>query len=149
MTLKFDLWPWKTMGHLFNATSSFVHHFLVIGEFNLELQSGKGQYGSNSKVLRAMLPWNLTDVLEKKIVHLFYATLNFALFLSDWWIQTGVTVRKNPIWVKCDNFLSCVTLKFDIWPWKTIGQLFHATSSSVHHFIIIWEFKLELQSGNG
>ena len=45
-------------------------------------------------------------------------------------------------------FLSCVTLKFDGWPWKIIGHLSLATSSFMHHFIIICEFKLELQSGN-
>ena len=38
---------------------------------------------------------------------------------SYWWIRTGVTVRKRPIWVKIDDF------------------------------IIICEFKPELQSGNG
>ena len=27
-----------------------------------------------------------------------------ATFHSHWWIQTGVTVRKRPIWVKFDNF---------------------------------------------
>ena len=37
----------KTIGHLFNATSSFVYHFVAIGEFKLELQSGKAQSGSN------------------------------------------------------------------------------------------------------
>ena len=26
VTLKFDKWPWKTIRHLFYATSSFVHH---------------------------------------------------------------------------------------------------------------------------
>ena len=26
VTLKFDGWPWKTIAHLFYATSSFVHH---------------------------------------------------------------------------------------------------------------------------
>ena len=31
---------------------------------------------------------------------------------------------------------------------KTIGHLFYATSSSMHRFIAIGEFKLELQSGN-
>ena len=42
VTLKFDGWPSKTIGHLFYATSSFVQHFVTIGEFNfkLELQSG-------------------------------------------------------------------------------------------------------------
>ena len=70
-----------------------------------------------------------------------------ASFCSHWWIQTGVTVQKPPIWVKIGDFLSPVTLKFDRWPWKTIGSLFYATSSYVHHFIAICEFKLELWSG--
>ena len=30
-------------------------------------------------------------------------------------------VRKRPIWVKIGDVLSRVTLKFDGWPWKTIG----------------------------
>ena len=64
------------------------------------------------------------------------------------WIQTGVTVRKRPIWVKLDNFLSCVTLQFDVWPWKTLGHHFYAASSFVHHFVAIGESKLELQSRN-
>ena len=71
-----------------------------------------------------------------------------AAFHSHWWIQTGVTVRKRPTWVKFDNFFSRVTLKFDGWLWKTIGHLFYATSSFVHHFLDIGEFKLDLQSGN-
>ena len=71
-----------------------------------------------------------------------------ASFRSHWWIPTRVTVRKRPIWVKIDNFFSCVTLKFDVWLSKTIGHLFYATSSLVHHFVAIGEFKLELQSGN-
>ena len=50
----------------------------------------------------------------------------FASFLSHWWIQTGVTVRKRLIWVNFDAFLSRVTLKFDGWPSKTIGHLFYA-----------------------
>ena len=71
-----------------------------------------------------------------------------ASFRSHWWIQTGVTVRKRPIWVKIEDFFSRVTLKFDGWPSKTIGHLFYATSSFVHHFVAIGEFRLELQSGN-
>ena len=72
----------------------------------------------------------------------------FASFCSHWWIQTWVTVWKPLIWVKIDNCFSCVTLQFDRWPWKTIGHLFYATSSFVHHFLVIGEFKLELQSRN-
>ena len=33
------------------ATSSFVHHFVAIGEFKLELQSGNAQSGSKSTIL--------------------------------------------------------------------------------------------------
>ena len=72
----------------------------------------------------------------------------YASFRSHQWIQAGVTVRKRLIWVKIDDFLSRVTLQFDVWPWKTIGHLFYATSSFVHHFVAIGDFKLELQSGN-
>ena len=40
MTLKFDGWPKKIIGHLFYTTSSFVYHFKSIGELKLELPSG-------------------------------------------------------------------------------------------------------------
>ena len=56
----------KTIGHLFNATSSFVHNFVAIGEFKLELQSGNTQFGSISTIVWAVWPWNLTDDLEKQ-----------------------------------------------------------------------------------
>ena len=71
-----------------------------------------------------------------------------ALFQSYQWIQTGVTIRKCSIQVKIYDFLSSVTLKFDGWPLKAIRHLFYATSSFVHHFIAISQFKLQLQSGN-
>ena len=57
-------------------------------------------------------------------------------------------VQKRPIWVKIGDVLYRVTLKFDGWPWKTIGYLSFAVSSFVQHFIAVGEFKLELQSGN-
>ena len=95
VTLQFDVWPWKTIGHLFYSTSSFMHHFGAIGKFKLELQSGNAQFGSN---------WTI--------------------------------------------FFICVTLKFDGWPWKTIGYLSFGVSSFMHHFGAIGVLKLELESGN-
>ena len=47
-----------------------------------------------------------------------------ASFHSHQSIEIGFTVRKHQIRVKMGNFLSCLTLKFDGWPWKTIGHLF-------------------------
>ena len=64
--LMFDGWPWKTIGHLSFAVSSFVQHFIAIGEFKLELQSGNAQFGSNSTIFIAVSPWNLMDDLEKQ-----------------------------------------------------------------------------------
>ena len=66
VTLKFDGWPWKTIGHLFYTTPSFVHHFKSMGEFKLELQSGNTQFGSKSEIFCPVWPWNLTDDLEKQ-----------------------------------------------------------------------------------
>ena len=77
--LEFDGWPWKMIGHLSFAVSSCAQHFIAIGEFKLELQSGNAQFGSNSTIFRAMWPWNR-------------------------WFKTWVTVRKRPIWVKFADF---------------------------------------------
>ena len=48
-------------------------------------------------------------------------------------------VQKRPIWVKIGDVLYRVTLKFDGWPWKTLGHLSFAVSSFVQHFIAIDE----------
>ena len=45
-------------------------------------------------------------------------------------------------------FLSCATLKFDRWLWKTIGHICFVTSKFVHHFLGFCEFELELLPKN-
>ena len=120
VTLKFDRWPRKTIGHLSVAVSSFVQHLIAIGEFKLELQSRNAQFGSNSMIFRAVWPWNFTYELEQVISN----------------------------WIQIVNFSTRVTVKFDGWPRKTIAHFFYTTSSFVHHFKSIGEFKLDLQSRN-
>ena len=69
MTLKFDIWPWKTIGHLSYAASNFVHHFIANGEFKLELQSGKSETPNLGQIQRfflAVWPWNLTDDIDEQ-----------------------------------------------------------------------------------
>ena len=146
VTFKFDGWPWKTVGHLFYTMSSFAHHFKTIGEFKLKLQSRNAQFGSKSAIF---CPCDLEIwwITSERASLLQYVKL-CALFERHPWIQIRVTVQKRSIRVKICNFLSCVTLKFDGWPWKTIGHLFYAASSFLHHFIAFSEFKLGLQSGN-
>ena len=90
--------------------------------------------------------WWMTSKNNKAPL-LYYIKL-CASFQIHWWIQTGVTVRKCSIRVKIDDFLSRVTLKIDVWPWKTTGHLFYTMSSFVHHFKSIGEVKLEWQPGN-
>ena len=93
------------------------------------------QIGLKSSIFQPVWPWNLMDDLEKnyRAFLLHYVKL-CASSQTPQWIQTEVTVRKRSICVKIGDFLSRVTLKFNGWPWKTIGHLFYATLSLVHHF---------------
>ena len=67
VTLKFDRWPWKPIGHLFYATSSFVHHFAAI----IQLKNGvtvlkRPIWVKIGDFFYPVWPWNLADDLEKK-----------------------------------------------------------------------------------
>ena len=147
VTLKFDGWHKKTIGHIFYIMSNLVHHFRGMGEFKLELQSGNAQFRSKSLIFFCpMWLWNYTDELEKQQSICYFKLC--PSFQSHWWIQTLVRVRKHSIRVKISNFLSRVTLKFDGQPLKTIGHILYSAWSFVQHFIAIGEFKLELRSGN-
>ena len=56
-----------------------------------------------------------------------------ASFHSQWWIQTGVTVQKQTIWVKIDDFFLAV------WPWNLTDDLEeqYGTSSKQHQALCI------------
>ena len=66
VSLKFNRWPWKSKGHLSYAAWSYVHHFIAIGKFKLDLQSENAQFGSKSAIFGPVWPWNLTDDLENQ-----------------------------------------------------------------------------------
>ena len=79
----------KTIGHLFYATSSFVHHFVAIGEFKLQLQSGNTQFGSNSTIFIEPCDleiWGMT--LKNNTPPLLCYFKLCASFLSHWWNLT-------------------------------------------------------------
>ena len=119
VTLKFDRWPWTTKGHLLYTTPSFVHHNKAIGKVKPELQSGNAQVSQNWHDLEIL--WMTLKDNRAPLLCFFQLC---ASFRSHWWIQTGGTVQKHPIWVKINDFLSRVTLKIEGWPRKTIGHLF-------------------------
>ena len=76
-TLKFDGRPWKTIGHLFYTTSSFVHHFKAMGEFKLELQSGNAQFRSKLVIFLFPVTLEFDGWLPQTIWHLFYVASSF------------------------------------------------------------------------
>ena len=81
--------PWlfkACMNHVY-TTLSFLHHFVAIGEFKLELQSRNAKFGSNSTIFLAVWPWNLTDD------HLSMVITPENFLMIRWWEhgEKGVT----------------------------------------------------------
>ena len=103
----------KKIGHLFNATSSFVHHFVPIGEFKLELQSGNAQLGQIWRFLEPcdLEVWRMT-LQNNRAPLLCYFKL-CAAFRSHWWIQTGVKSLETPNLGQIRRFLA----PCDLEPW--------------------------------
>ena len=82
--LKFDGWPWKTIGHLSYAASSFVHHFIAITECKLELQSGTPQFWSKSMIFLPCVTLKFDGWPWKIIGHLSsYMLLQVLCILSQ------------------------------------------------------------------
>ena len=175
MTLKFDGWPKKknnraSLPYYIKLCESFQIHRLIqtgvtvrkrsiwvkVGDFFVPCD--RQIWWMTFKNNRAPLLYYVKLCLSFQVIGKFKLGLNIFLFHNQrtalrlyqliLQIQTWATVRKRSIRVKIGNFLFRVALKFDGWPWKTIGHLFYATSSFVHHFKGISEFKLQLQSGN-
>ena len=97
VTLKFHGWPWKTIGHLFYATSRFEHHFIAICEFELEFESEKSQFWVKIEIFFSpvTLKFWRTALTNNRAPLLCYFNL-YASFYSHLWIQTGDTVWKRP-----------------------------------------------------
>ena len=110
-----------------------------ISQYKLELQSKNTNLGQNRQVL---IPCDLeisTMTLKNNRTPLPCYFKICPSFRNHQWIQTQVTGQKPRILVKNRDFWSILTLKIDRWPWRTIGHLFYATSSFVHHFIaLLW-----------
>ena len=123
----------KTIGHLFYVASSFMHHFIVIGEFKLKLQSVNAQFGSKSTIF--IVPCDLEIwwmTLKNNRAPLLSNIKLYASFHHHMWIQTGVMVRK-----RLNGVMTSVTLTFDLWPWP----LAWTSLLSLENFMMIqgWE----------
>ena len=92
VTLKFDGWQWKTKGHLFYTTSSSNWSYRPE-----TLNSGKSRWFF---VMCDLEIWLMTFKNNRAPILCCFKL--WALFHSHQLFQTGITVRKCPIWVKID-----------------------------------------------
>ena len=134
VTLKFDR-SWKTIGHLFYATSSFLHHFIDIGQFKLDSQSRNAQFGSKSKnfLLCGLEIWHMT--LKNNNAPLVSHTEVCASF-PPCEFKLELQFLKLLNWV-----LTYVTLSLDLWPWHFVWISLLSLVITPENFMMIqwWE----------
>ena len=107
VTLTFDLWPWPF------ARTSLLSLVITPESFMMIWWWEHGEKGVTDRRTDGRTD-RRTDGLNQSYSCLVAAKNNrapllcyfklFASFCSHWWIQTGVKVRKRPIWVKCYAF---------------------------------------------
>ena len=105
VTLQFDRWPWKTIGHILHATSSFVHNCVCVCVYsNWKYCPETPNLGQITRFLEPcdLEIWRMTLKNNRASLPCYFKLC--ATFRSHCWIHTGVTVRKRPIWVKLHNF---------------------------------------------
>ena len=137
VTFKFDRWSWKTIGHVFYVSSTFVHHSIANGELKMELQSRNMQFGLKLAFF-SMWSWNLTDVLGKQKGHPLWATSSYVhhfkaiceLKLLELWCGKAQTEAKFA--------LTSVTLTFDIWPWPLAWASLMSMVITPKNFMLTW-----------
>ena len=124
------VWPWNFTDDLEKQLGTSPKHYQATCIISYSYVDSNWSYSPETpnlgQIRRFLEPcdleiWRMT-LKNNRAPLLCYFKL-CAAFHSHWWIQTGVTVQKRPIWVKFDDFKSRVTLKFDRWPSKTIGHL--------------------------
>ena len=120
MTLIFDGWARKIIGHLFYITSSFVHHFKSIGDLRLKLQSGNAQFRSKSAIFLACVTLKFEGWPWKTIRHLFYTTSSLCIISKPWmnsnWSYSPETLnlgQNQQFFVPCDLEIWQMTLKIN------------------------------------
>ena len=125
------LWSWWPLTQEYSPEA---RNIIWLPAFKLELQSSKAQFRSK---------WAIFVLCDLEI---WQMTMNKAN-LRDLIAATGLVISYSN-WIRNIDFSPHVTSKLNVWPRKIIGHLFYTSSSFVHHFKSISEFKLELQPGN-
>ena len=106
VTLTFDLWPWPFAWTSLLSLVITPENFMMIrwwahGEKGVTDGQTDGRTDGRTDWTSHIAAWSQL----KTIGHLFYSTSSFVHhFRNHWCIETWVTVRKCPIWVKFDDF---------------------------------------------
>ena len=128
-TLKFDVWPWKTIWRLFYTTSSFVHNFVATNELIREFDGWPGkQKGTTSTPLQT---WCIISSLSA-IQNWSYSpkTINSGQN-SRYFYRCGIeiwrmTLKNNRAYV-LHRFKLCASLHSH--PWIQTGALVRKPSN--------------------
>ena len=106
MTLKFDGWHWKAIGHL-----SYAKFLCIISKPSVNFRSySPEQLGSKFAIFQPcnLEMWQMTLKNDRAPLLTYFKLC--ASFRNHWWIQTGVKVRE-----RLNSVLTSLT--FDLWPW--------------------------------
>ena len=109
-----------------------MHHFVAIGVFKLELESGNGQFEWNSTVFRAVWPWNSTDDLKnnRALIQCYFKLCASFLPIGEF---------KHELQSGNAQSGSNSTIFRAVWPWNLTDDLEkqYGTSSNQHQAICI------------
>ena len=115
VTMKFGGWSWKTIGHLFYASSSFVYHFIAFCENKMNYSPETPNLGQNRRFFLSRVNLNFYRWPWKTIGHLFYATPSFVLHF--------IAIREFKMELQSGNtkfgsksVIFCVLCDLDLWP---------------------------------
>ena len=102
--LKFDVWYWKTIGHLFYVLQAFC---IISWPLVNSIWRYSPETPDLGQIRRFLEPcnlemWRMTFKNNRTPLQCYFKLC--ASFRSHWCIQTWVRVRKRPIWVKSDDF---------------------------------------------
>ena len=122
VTLKFDGWPWSfepcdpqtwqmTMHKQKGAYSAYSMLLQALCSISYPLMNSNWSYSPETpnlgQIRRFLVPSNL-EIWRMTLKNIRAPLLCYfelcASFRSHWWIQTWVTFRKHPIWVKFNDF---------------------------------------------
>ena len=136
LTLKFDGWPRKTIGHLFYATSSFVHHFVAVCKFELKLRVRKRSIRIKIGDFLSRVTLKFDRLPYKTIGYLFYATSSFEHHFTAI-CEFKLKLRAGNAQIGAKYILTSVNLTFDPWPWPFAWPSLLSMVTTPENFMVL------------